>query len=62
MDIENWWIDICKKHDYDRWSGGYETIDECKKILSSLDNENKNRIIDYLADIPRCAKFVTSHQ
>jgi len=51
MDIENWWIDICKKHDYDRWSGGYETIDECKKILSSLDNENKNRIIDYLADI-----------
>ena len=51
MDTENWWIDICKKHDYDRWSGGYETIDECKRTLSTLDNENKNRIIDYLTDI-----------
>src|SRR3989304_6752345 len=51
MDIENWWIDICKKHDYDRWSGGYETIDECKKILSTLDDNSKNNIIDYLADI-----------
>ncbi len=51
MDIENWWIDICHKHDLDKWSGGYETIDECKRILSTLDNENKNKIIDYLTDI-----------
>ena len=51
MDIENWWIDICTKHDHDKWSGGYETIDECKKLLSTLDIENKNSIVDYLADI-----------
>ncbi|HET7732451.1 MAG TPA: hypothetical protein VFK73_01335 [Paludibacter sp.] len=51
MEIESWWIEICKRNDYDKWSGGYETIIECKKTLSMVDNENKNIIIDYLTDI-----------
>jgi len=51
MNSENWWVDICKKHDSDKWSGGNETIDESKKILSTIDNESKNNIIDYLTDI-----------